>query len=239
MKKKLIILVSLFVLLGTTRFIFPSVEKPEVVKQIVKIKYMYAHEARNVLIPYMSEIGKIRAIDRENRLVIEDIPEVMAKLLMILKEIDVRPADLQFTVELILGSKKSGEKMDIDMELKSDPVIKELSGLLKYKSFKLLDSSLIKVQDTERSYQRMGGGGKTFKLNLFPRYIKEEKDEILQVELRLAEHLGITTEGKESTLTLIDTTLTLKNGERTVVGVSKLDGGDKALILIVSGLVIK
>lgn len=239
MKKTFIILVILFLLLGTAQFIFPSVEKPEVVKEIVKIKYMYAHEARNVLMPYMSERGKIRAIDRENRLVIEDIPEVMAKLLLILKEIDVRPADLQFTVELILGSLKSAEKRDIDNELLSDPVITELRGLLKYKSFKLLDSSIIKVQDTERSSQRMGGGGKSFKLSLYPRYIKEDKDDILQVELRLAEHMGINREGKETTLTLIDTTLTLKNGERTVVGVSKLDGGDKALILIVSGRVIK
>jgi len=239
MKKKSIILVSLFVFLGTTQFIFPSVEKTDVVKEIVKIKYMYAHEARNVLIPYMSEKGKIRAIDRENRLVIEDIPEVMAKLLMILKEIDVRPADLQFTVELILGSLQDQEKKDIDKDLLSDPVIKELKDLLRYKSFKLLDSSIIKVQDTERSSQRMGGEGKSFKLSFHPRYIKEDKDDILQIELRLAEHLGINQEGKEMTLTLIDTTLTLKNGERTVVGVSKLDGGDKALILIVSGRVIK
>ncbi len=228
-----------FLLTGTTQLLFSLDEKPEVVKEIVKIKYMHAHEAREVLKQHISPKGKIQVIPSENLLVIEDIPVIMAKLRMILREIDVRPADLQFTVELILGSKRPGEIMEIDTELKSDPVIKELSGLLKYKSFKLLDSSLIKVQDNERSYQRMGGGGKSFKLNLLPRYIKEEKDEILQVELRLAEHLGITSEGKESTLTLIDTTLTLKNGERTVVGVSKLDGGDKALILIVSGLVIK
>ncbi len=239
MKKLTIIFIGLFLLSGINQFIYPSVQSDEVVKEIVKIKYMYAHEARNVLMPYMSKIGKIRAIDRENRLVIEDIPEVMAKLLVILKEIDVRPADLQFTCELILGSLIPGEKEVIDKDLRSDPVIKELKSLLKYKSFKLLDSSVIKVQDTERSSQRLGGGGKSFRLSLYPRHIKEEKDEILQVELRLSEYMGITPEGKERTLTLIDTTLTIKNGERTVVGVSKLDGGDKALILIISGLVIK
>ncbi len=239
MKKFTMIFVCFVLLMGTTQFIYPSVQTPEVVKKIVKIKYMYAHEARNVLMPYMSKRGKIRAIDRENRLVLEDIPEVMAKLLVILKEIDVRPADLRFTCELILGSLKPGEKEDIDKDLRSDPVIRELRNLLKYKSFKLLDSSVIKVQDTERSSQRLGGGGKSFKLSLYPRYIQEDKDEILQVELRLVEHMGINREGKETTLTLIDTTLTIKNRERTVVGVSKLDGGDKALILIISGLVIE
>lgn len=239
MKKSVIIFLCFFLLIGTTPFLFSLDEKPELRKEIVKIKYLNAAEVRLVLTQYRSPKGHVMVIQRENRLVIEDIPEVVEKLLSIIREIDVRPADIQFNIELILGSDTSGEKMEIDKELKSDPVIKELSSLLKYRSFKLLDSSLIKVQDNERSYQRMGGEGKSFKLNLSPRYIKEEKDKILQVELRLAEHMGINREGKESTLTLIDTTLTLKNGERTVVGVSKLDGGDKALILIISGLVIE
>jgi len=233
------IFVCFILLIGSTPFLFSSNENPEMRKEIVKIKYMNAHEAQNVLRQYISSKGKIQVIHSENRLVIEDIPEVMEKLHSILKEIDVRPVDLQFTIELILGSLISGEKNEIQKELRSDPVIKELSSLLKYKSFKLLDSSIIKIQENKRSYQRMGGEGKSFKLSLYPRYIKEEKNEILQVELRLAEHMGINLEGKESTLTLIDTTLTLKSGERTVVGVSKLDGGDKALILIISGLVIE
>jgi hypothetical protein len=38
--------------------------------------------------------------------------------------------------------------------------------------------------------------------------------------------------------TLIETQLTMKSGEKTVVGVSKLNGGDKGLILILSGKVI-
>jgi RNA polymerase sigma factor (sigma-70 family) len=38
---------------------------------------------------------------------------------------------------------------------------------------------------------------------------------------------------------LIRSNLTIKSGEKTVVGVSKMDGGDKGLILIISGKVIK
>ena len=41
-----------------------------------------------------------------------------------------------------------------------------------------------------------------------------------------------------SHVTLIESALNIKSGERTVVGVSKLDGGDKGLILIISGKVI-
>jgi hypothetical protein len=41
------------------------------------------------------------------------------------------------------------------------------------------------------------------------------------------------------TTDLIGTTLNLKPGDKTVVGVSKLDGGGKGLILIISGKIVE
>jgi hypothetical protein len=40
------------------------------------------------------------------------------------------------------------------------------------------------------------------------------------------------------TTDLIATTLNIKSGDKTVVGVSKLDGGGKGLILIISGEIV-
>lgn len=239
MKKFTIIFLGIFILSGVIQVLHSSTETSKLRKEIVKVKYIAAQEARSVLVKYISPKGKIQTIHRENRLVIEDIPEVVEKLLSILEEIDVRPVDLQFNIELILGSMTLDKKMDLDKELKSDPVMRELRSLLRYKSFELLDSSIIKVQESKRSSQRIGGEGINLELDLRPRYIKEEKGDIFQVELELTQFLDINLDGKISSLTLIDTTLTLKSGERTVVGVSKLDGGDKALILILSGKVIK
>jgi len=239
MKKFTIILLGIFILGGVTQILHSSTGESEMRKEIVKVKYINVFDAYSVLTKYISPKGKIQPMVRVNRLMIEDIPEVMDKLLSILKELDVRPVDLEFSVELILGSKTLDKKMVLDKELKSDPLIKELRSLLRYKSFKILDSSIIKVQENKYSTQRMGGEGIDLRLRLDPRYIKEEKGEIFQVELRLEEYLGLDRDDKESTLTLIKTTLALKSGERTVVGVSKLDGGDKALILILSGKVIK
>ena len=51
--------------------------------------------------------------------------------------------------------------------------------------------------------------------------------------------MGLNSEGKTRSVSLVETTLSIKSGERTVVGVSKLNGGDKALILILSGSVVK
>lgn len=242
MRKYTIIFLGIFILCTVIQPLHSSLsqtKQPELEKAVVKVKYIRAPDAFEVLRTYLSPRGEIQVINRENRLVIEDIPVVLEKLLSILKEIDVKPVDLQFNIELILGSKISDKKTGLDKEMKSDPVMKELRSLLKYKSFVVLDSSIMKVQDNNLSYQRMGGEGINLRLRLRPRYIKEEKGDNFQVELRLEQSLAFDEGREEKLLILIDTTLTLKSGERTVVGVSKLNGGDKALILIVSGKVLK
>ena len=239
MKKLTIILLGAFILGAFSQGLYPSDGQEELKKEIVKVKYLRATEAYEILREYLSPKGKIQAIRRENILIIEDIPDIVSKLLNILQEIDVRPVDLQFTVELILGSTTSDEKGSSGKELKDDPIIKELRNVLKYKTYRLLDSSIIRVQDNMYSSQRMGGERISLKLDFRPHYIKEEKENLIQTELRLSKYLHHTREGKETSMTLIDTTLALKNGERTVVGVSKLDGRNDALILIISSWVLE
>ncbi len=106
-----------------------------------------------------------------------------------------------------------------------------------------MDSSFIRIQDNTYSDLKLGGQGLDLRLNLRPHYVKEEKRDTFRLGLRLVQHtLGFKTdiiEKKEREIILIGTTLTVKSGERTVVGVSKLDGGNRALILIISGKVIK
>ena len=242
MKKTRTYLLVFFLLAGTALNLYSSsgLYQSETKKAIVEVKYISASRVHDILRFYTSRNGRIQVLRERNTLIIEDVPEIVEKLRSIIKEIDVRPLDLQFTVDLILGSLASESKSGLmDKELRSDPVIRDLQNLLKYQSFKRLDSSIIKVQDNKRSSQRMGGDGMSFLLRMEPRLIKEEKANTLQVELRLSQRQGINKEGNEISSTLIDTTLALKSGERTVVGVSRLNGGDKALILILSGKVIK
>jgi hypothetical protein len=242
MKKISIILLAFFFLTGMFLSLYgQQPAKPELKKEIIQVKYFRTYRAAELLRPYASQYGKIQVLDERNALIIEDTPEVIEKLLSMLKELDVKPLDIQFSADLILGSLETflGATGDEVKELMSDPVIKELNSLLKYKSFKRLDSSIIKVQDNTSAYQRIGGSGISLQLGIRPRFIKEEKADAFLVEINLFQSKGMWTEGKEATSSLLGTTLTLKSGERTVVGVSKLDGGDKALILILSGKVIK
>ncbi len=65
---------------------------------------------------------------------------------------------------------------------------------------------------------------------------------IIKTEVRLSPHRTARFFGRgrpiANVATLIESTLNIKSGDRTVVGVSKLDGGDKGLILIISAKIV-
>ncbi|MEW6455885.1 MAG: hypothetical protein AB1410_04125 [Acidobacteriota bacterium] len=226
--------------------VFSQESKAPLKDEIVKLKYIKPTDAINLLRVYRSKEGNISFNQALRIISIRDHPEIVEKMLDVLKEIDVKPVDLQFNVQLILGSEKEEEKMD--EALKNDPVIKEIKSLLRYKAFKVLDTSFIRGNDRGSSLLTLGGADNEFKLILTPKYIKEEKEEIIQMEINLAKIkvtvaktglVGAPPEERRDSITLLNTNLTIKPGERTVVGVSRMDGGDKGLILIISGKVLR
>lgn len=223
-------------------------ELPTLKHEIVEVKYINANWALGLLKQYMSRNGKINQIPGTNKVIIEDTAEIVDKILSILEDVDVKPLDLQFNIDLLLGSTQEAAKIDWAKDKRNESVLRELQSLLKYKSFRMLDSSILKVQDNSRSAQRIGGKGINLNLQLSPHYIKEEDGDSLQLELRLSQYQGFKPDGNERTLTLIDTNLALKSGEKQVVGISKLTyvpkeaGGeeeDLALIMILTGKVLK
>jgi len=238
MKKTIICLTVILLFAGTGVDLFAQRNEasPTLKKEIIKVNYVNAREALSILQVYCSRHGRIQLQRNRNMLIIEDQPEFVDKLLSILKDIDMKPLDLQFTVDLILASSKQDFS---DKKIASDPVIKEIKKMLKYEYFKHLDSSLIKVLDNSHSSQRMGGDGISLQLILEPRHIKEGEKDSFQVELSLRQNHGFRKDGSDNTYSLIDTTLMLKSGERSIVGVSKLNGGDKALIMILKGTILK
>ena len=238
MKKSIIGLLIIILFLGFSTSLYASQQRPtrpEMKKVIVEVKYIKATWAMGVLRKFMSPQGVITQLPGDNRLIIQDTPEMVDKIVSILKELDVKKKELQFEIELVLGTMKESST---SKELMSDYLIKELRSLLKYKYFKRLDLSLIKVQDNSHSYQRLGGEGMSFSLKLYPTYIQEENKDNFKVELQLSRTI-LYPGGEEKLIRLISTVLTIKSGDKSVVGVSKLNGGDKALILIIQGKVIK
>jgi len=245
MKKKLwiILVIGLFLFTGVSALAGDAglqkdtKPQPQLRKELVRLKYIDANDVQMLLMSFRSREGSIslsRDANKNSLLVISDTPENVDKMLALIKEIDVKPAELLFTVQLVLGSESGEEKTDDS--LKNDPVIKEIRSLLKYKNFTLLDSNLIRTIEREPSQVTLGKQGQ-YLLYLNPKYIKDEKEENIQTEIQFGYYFP----GQQRT-SLIESTLLMKPGEKTVVGVSKPQGMedvDKGLILIISGKILK
>ena len=244
MKKFGFFAIALAVLLGAFSPAFAQQEKakgPDLKQEMVRLKYAKPQEVQNLLRPYQNPYGQISwNPGNDNLLVISDTPETLSRILAVIKEIDVKPVDLLFTIQLVLGSEAEDSKTD--EALRNDPLIAELEKLLRYKNFTLLDSNLIRTLNQGRAEINLGRDTE-FDLELRPRFIQEENDRLIQMEVRLRridKEIQTPAPGQNPVraTTLIETQLTMKSGEKTVVGVSKLNGGDKGLILILSGKVI-
>jgi hypothetical protein len=230
--------------------------KPSMRQEIVRLSYVSAGTIFIAVQEFKSPDGKLTIVSNTvppygpNVILLKDYPENVEKMLSIIKEIDVKAPDLLFTIQLILATEDGNAKTDD--ALLNDTAIKELRSFLKYKAFTLLDSSLMRAQNNGYSRTTMGPKGE-FELVLRPQYSKKDKTEWIGLDLRLEQRQGLRTqketqqEGNKTTTTeqdrmvsdtILSSNLTIKSGERTVVGVSRTLGGDKGLILIISGKII-
>ena len=244
MKKALSFALAAGLILGTLSLTAVGQEKtstPTFKTEMVKLKYVAPQDIQNVLRIYLSREGQLTwSPGNEKLLVIKDIPENLARVLEAIKEIDVKPADILFTVQLVLGSEAGEGKTDEAFQ--NDQVVAELKKLLRYKTFSLLDQNIVRTLD-QRDAEILIGKDPEFMIAFRrPKYIKDGNADLIQAEIRLVRlDKSVNSVPKEPgafSTTLVQTALTIKSGEKTVVGVSKLDGGDKGLILIISGKVI-
>ena len=116
-------------------------------KEIVKLKYVRAQDIQNLLYAYVSREGHIQFNPNMPAVLsVSDTPENVEKILAAIREIDVKPADVLYTVQLVLGSETDATT---DAELKNDPIIKELGKLLRFKGYTLLDATLVRTVNRE------------------------------------------------------------------------------------------
>lgn len=234
MKRILVSLMIVCFLAGIFQNLYASSDEKNEKKMIARtLAFSKVKTAIQYLKPYLSAKGKITAVWESNTIIISDISQIVEMLDNLINVIDVPLTEIQFTIDLISGSRGKVPKGDTDKELREDPLIRELQGILKYNSFKNMGATIIKVQNNSSSTHWLA---KNLQLIIAPQVTP---DGTIIVELTLFHYRGIDKHEKAIKTILVQTKLTIKNKEKTVVGVSKLNGDDKALILFITGSFIE
>lgn len=234
MKRTILIVLTITVLLAAVAFGAAQETKQPLKQEIVKLNYVTPHEVIPLIRSFSSRDGRLDSSETQKIVTISDYPENVEKIMAAIKEIDVRPPDVLFSIQLVLASEDGAAKTD--EALANDPIIKELKGFLKYKSFGLLDTSMVRGTNMRPSSVTLGPNG-TYILELSPEAITADKAQSAKVFVRLKQIIG-SYQDKVSSQTLIESSLTMKSGDKTVVGVSRTAGGDKGLILIIQTKVV-
>jgi hypothetical protein len=241
MKKTIVTILAILLFSAVSSLPAQEASARSMREEIVNLNYIRTTEIQGILMPFLSREGRINWSPNQAIFSIKDYAENVEKILAFIKKIDVKPVDLAFTIQLILAS--ASDEAKTDASLSGDPILKELKSFLRYKHFTLLDTSLVRAVDRQRSRVTLGTKETEFVLDLEPAYIRQETSDLLRINVELSQRLGfIKAEGgadRPYQKTLIESNLSLKPGEKTVVGVSKMDGGDKGLILIISGKLVK
>lgn len=210
--------------------------KPEPVYQqrVFMLKYADARAVSGVL----SVFGYGIKADRDMHVVAVSAPaEAMTAIEDAVKRLDLpsaAPKDIDLVVYLVVASEQPSAGGELPPELQ--PVANELKKIFSYKSFRLLDSILLRTQPGNRATTNgviARGESKTpYNFAVQPSAVTEGPTghlirlDNLKLEMRLPGdvYTGITTD------------ITVREGQRVVVGKSNM-GVDQSLILVVTARV--
>ena len=191
--------------------------------------------------PETAECG-VRASDGE-AIVVRGTPAVHEAVARMLKGAAVtRRPTRTFHFSLVAG-KAGAPGFAGDISEAGQTALGDISQLLPFKAFRLVDSGLVRTQRTGQV--RLSGDGHSYLVSLdYNTWSGSgEPAEIGVQRLVLMQQRVVTGTGPEGISeerteydAILETSLTLDLGETVVVGTSKLNGGDEALILLVTAV---
>lgn len=148
---------------------------------------------------------------------------------------DVVPYTQIFQVVLVAAG-KSGPAGTSDLPKAAAEAVADLANLLPFTSYRLIDSTWVRTTDTAEA--KLSGDGHYFRMALkFRGQGGIEGAKLLVEVFRLGRYLGQSApQGIGPVEDLINTSFGLEVGETVVVGTSKLNGGDEALIALVTAV---
>jgi hypothetical protein len=150
-------------------------------------------------------------------------------------------ANQLFQVILLRGATigpASGSTEIVGLPKNAEKAIKDMRDFLPFKSYRLLDSALLRVQDAGKA--RLGGiPPQQYEVRVAYRNLPNGKLSIWEFRIMAMKLPGTTPlppgVAPEAERAIIDTSFTINLGETIVVGSSKL-GGDQALIVLFTAL---
>lgn len=192
------------------------------------IKFRRVDEVAAVINGLLSDRGAVTMQPRLRTIVVQDEEKNLRQVEMAIAAFDVPPPEAEISVKLVRAS-RSAKDAPISEEIKS---MAHVGDVLKFNDYSLLDSGLIRCQEGEPSVLLLA---KDYQLS-FNADIIQQGSNIIRLknfQLKKRKKEG----GKETFTPLISVTVNLRDSETLVLGASRFEDSDQALLVVLLGKV--
>ncbi len=216
------------------------------VQRVISIKNGNLHGILRTIRALLQNTSVLVTSSDNEHLILSGPKDAVAGFEEIVKQLDVAPVakkNIETTVYMVVASSQASSGATVPAEL--DPVVKQLKGVFNYKSFRLLDSFVLRSRDTEKAVTNgfltplettLPAGTKISYQFQYGRVSLDgrEANRVIRYDnLRL----GIRLPGGNDIG--ISTDVDVPEGKKVVVGkTSAIEGADGALILVISAKVV-
>ncbi len=224
------------------------------VQRVITIKNGNLSGILRTIHDLQSGTGVLLTSSDNEHLILSGPKEIVAGFEEIIKQLDVAPVtkkNIETTVYMVIASMQASSA-SVPAEL--DPVIKQLKGVFNYKSFRLLDSFVLRSRDTEKADTsgfvppldpNVPAHNKIIYQFQYGRVSLDgsENNRVIRydrMKLGLKVPIPVGTNGQTSYLEVgISTDVDVPEGKKVVVGkTSAVEGAESALILVISAKVV-
>lgn len=180
----------------------------------------------------------------QNNIVLSGTPEMVAAAEQLVKNLESstpRDRDVEITGYIVLASVQVGDgtaAVPGDLE----PVLKQFRSVLNYKSFRVLDTIILRTRENSSSASSNGSlplpngptSGASVQFNVNKAVVV---DDTIQLKgLRLS--TGVPDNSAPYRSTTISTDVDIKAGQKVAIGKAAIDANGDALILVISAKVV-
>jgi len=166
-------------------------------------------------------------------------PAVQEKVARALAKADVSPGTQRFQLLLLSATLRAGGSGP-EIPANAEKALAELRKFLPFKSYQVVDAAWLSATEGEAAQGRLAGsGGGAYSVTLRFRGAADPGAPSLFIDaFELQQNVVLPTKDGPhyDKLRLIQTTFSLKEGETVVVGTSKADGGDGALVVLLTAI---
>jgi hypothetical protein len=209
--------------------------------RVFQLRHIPVADAVRAIQPLLSEQGSFMVQPAGARLTVQDRPEVVARVATLIEAIDRAPNEFKIRVDLYLASNESLA------EAKQAPVDERVRKMFQYRSYRSVGHARILGLVGDAAGAELGSGyrivfivktadpevpARTGAAAVRPSS-RDEAGERLTLQQLMLLHISEDDAGVERRTQVLRTTMNIAPGQQVILGASRSESADQALILIV------